>query len=433
MIIIKKPSVYEQDGEAYLSADIIITEKAIDKWVQKVSTILRSLNTGIEAYPGLYKRQALPFRLWYSVEYKYSQYLCYERGDAFLVALLYFAMITGEDIVVEEVVSEKLLYQLQYYIIPMLCNNEAGYSEIHILAETTNKPYQTQGAVGTGISCGIDSLSTVFLHMQENTPANHKLTHLTIFNTGAYNYFPSYLTGAPLNEWNDEAYKEYEIKRQKGQSIGEKLGLDFVGVNSNLSDLYQGMFLLSHTYRNCSAVLALQGLWRYYYYSSAGDGRDFFKPSLHNGTGSYDILILQCLSTYSTYFYSGGMPYNRLEKTRFLIANSVAQQYLNVCEKSQNCGKCGKCMRTMTALDLFGCLNDFSEVFDNISEFEDKKWRAYCWILDNQKTDEFANQIYNYMEANCISFPIKSKLYHFVLPLRQFAVKFLNKIGILHG
>lgn len=433
MIIVKKPNMYEQNGETYLSAEIIIPKQATDKWVSKVTILGAVKGSGIEAYPELYKCQTTPFKLWYAVEQKYAQYLCHERGDAFLVALLYFAMLTGEDITSEADITEKLIYQLQHYIIPMLCNESTGYTEINIFAHTTSEPYQTMGAVGTGISCGIDSLSSVFLHMQANTPLKNKLTHLTLFNTGALNNFPAYLTGRPLDEWNIEAFKEFEIKRKEGQAVAEELGLDFVGVNSNLSDLYQGMFTFSHTYRNCSAALALQGLWGCYYYSSAGLGRDCLKPSLHNDTGLYDILILQCLSTYTMYFYSGGMPYNRLEKTRLLIDNGVAQKYLNVCEKSKNCGKCSKCRRTMTALDLLERLKDFYNVFDNISEFETKRWRAYCWVLDNKKHDEFACQIYDYMVLNNVSLPIKSKMYHFLLPLRQLTVKILKMLGIMHG
>ena len=51
--------------------------------------------------------------LWVSVEDKYSQYLCSERSDAFLIGLLPVAMRRGLDIVCEAPVSEKLLFQLR--------------------------------------------------------------------------------------------------------------------------------------------------------------------------------------------------------------------------------------------------------------------------------------------------------------------------------
>ena len=51
------------------------------------------------------------FQLWYEVEDRSEQTLCQERTDAFVVAVLYFAMVTGEDIEYE------VFYRMSYIII----------------------------------------------------------------------------------------------------------------------------------------------------------------------------------------------------------------------------------------------------------------------------------------------------------------------------
>lgn len=62
------------------------------------------------------------FQLWYEVEDRSEQILCQERTDAFVVAVLYFAMVTGEDIEYEGVLSNELYHNLNTNLIPMHCN-----------------------------------------------------------------------------------------------------------------------------------------------------------------------------------------------------------------------------------------------------------------------------------------------------------------------
>ena len=48
----------------------------------------------------------------FEVESKYADYLCEQRADAFVLGLLYFAMVNGYNIKCEAPMSEKLFYQL---------------------------------------------------------------------------------------------------------------------------------------------------------------------------------------------------------------------------------------------------------------------------------------------------------------------------------
>lgn len=46
--------------------------------------------------------------IWYGVDEKYSDYLCYERADAFLLGFLPYAMAFKHNIKVEGAISERL-------------------------------------------------------------------------------------------------------------------------------------------------------------------------------------------------------------------------------------------------------------------------------------------------------------------------------------
>ena len=71
--------------------------------------------------------------IWYEVDEKNSQYLCFERADAFLIAFLPYAMAFKYDIKVEGAVSEKLVYQIVNYYIPALGKYSKYYSGINLI------------------------------------------------------------------------------------------------------------------------------------------------------------------------------------------------------------------------------------------------------------------------------------------------------------
>ena len=53
-------------------------------------------------------------KLWYEVENKFEKYLCYERADCFLVAILLFAMEHKEDIkILGTPVTSKLFFNIK--------------------------------------------------------------------------------------------------------------------------------------------------------------------------------------------------------------------------------------------------------------------------------------------------------------------------------
>lgn len=337
--------------------------------------------------------------LWFAVLLEHKEYLCAERGDAFVVAMLWYAMITGSDIESVAPMSEKMVFHITRELIPALCTEENGYRRIKILGPTTDQPYTNISGVGTGMSCGVDSFYTLHEYTKEDTPKKYRLTHLSYFNMGAI-FHPNRVEDKeyPLKEFYEITDRMSEEKRENARQVAEQAGLPLVYVKSNLdSDYYRGAYGHTGVYRNCAMALSLQGLFSVYYNSSGG-WPGYFDLSLTEGSQHYEALLCTCLSTESLSFVLSDYV-TRIEKTSTIADDELAQKYLDVCFSFNNCGRCAKCTRTLVTLDIIGKVDQFGEAFD-IEYFKKHRADAYFKILkakDGDAKDDnavFAKDLY---------------------------------------
>ena len=292
--------------------------------------------------------------IWFSVAEKYSQYLCTERGDAFLIGLLPVAMRRGLDIVCESHVSERLLFQLRSTLLPLLSRYGKNVHEVKIDAPVASEPIANAGGVGAGISCGVDSLHIVKNHSGDEYPGL-KLTHLVLNNVGAFGE-----TGAS---------EQYQWTTDLAKRFCSEYGFELILTNSNIFDVVGLDFEQNHTYMNVFAVYCLQKLWKAFYYGSWGvdlqQGFSLTDNEQHD-CGAYDVLSLDVFSTEGLKIFSEGTAFGRYDKTAHIIDFEPAQKYLQVCVSGtgKNCGHCFKCKRTLLTLDALGALDKFRRVFD---------------------------------------------------------------------
>lgn len=402
---------------SYLKAEMSFDLGDENRWLESVRSF----------QPALYGRRisldldSRSFIMWYKVPIEYSCYLCTERSDAFIVACVYFAMVAGLDIQTEIPITSCLKYQLNEQIIPLLCNEKSGFKRIKIIGDVADEVDKKKKCVGTGISCGVDSFATILLGLKESLPKDNVITHLTVFNTGSLNFY-GYENIKSLEEWRNETESELEYHIKTGRQVAKEMGLNFISIDTNIPDLYQGCFLLSHTYRNLSCILATQKMWRYYYYASAGE--DVFNADIRVDTGNYDALILPNLSLSSLKFYVGGFELLRMDKIKMIANNPVVQKHLNVCSYGkENCGKCAKCRRTMLNLDLIGSLQYFKQAFPDVSYYKKYRWKLITTEVREAKKDNcFGYEMRQYIKQNNISLGWKSDLYHLTYPLRRFRI-----------
>lgn len=292
--------------------------------------------------------------LWFEVDSEFEDYLCYERADGFLVSLLPFAIINNFNIEVNGYVSERLLYQLKTYLLPVLSVNIPGFHNIDINADIDNTVLKSQNAVGTGLSCGIDSFYTVLKHL-DSSYENYNLTHVTFFNS---------MNSPHWKNFGEESSRDFINARISYISpVAKSLGLKLVTVDTNFDLFYKNMGLLETvTFRYCGIVLALQKLFKTYYWSSSTSISNF---KLSTVIPLFELFSLQCISNQNTTFYSTGGETTRLEKTKYLSDFEITYKYLNVCWLHlYNCSKCNKCHRTMMSLYSIGKLDLYNKVFD---------------------------------------------------------------------
>lgn len=354
--------------------------------------------------------------LWFSTTKEYGKYLCHERGDAFLVAMLLYAVNHNEDITLEVPVSERLYYTLSRHFTQALTTLFPGSRKVKIICDIASTPLSSEKAVGTGLSCGIDSFCTVTEHMDDACPPNYRLTHLTFFNVGA------------SGDYGGDYARELFHKRINAvKPCADELGLPLVTLDSNISEILDMNFVPSHTYRNVAGVLALQKLFSIYYYSSGYSLMQFACDS--SDTSHYDVYLLDMLSTENTKFYSSGEVYSRVEKTDIVAKNPLSYKYLNVCVTAEtNCSRCHKCQRTLTTLDILGKLKLYDNVFD-LTDYIDQRWKYFGNILLKHKTDLMLAEIYDVMPKYKYPTPIKSYLYVIIYK----PIKLILKLGAKHS
>ena len=345
------------------------------------------------------------YDMWFEVEKEYSKFLCDEREDAFLVAILPYAIKHELDIEVKGKISSKLHYQLDTCLIPLLCN-KFGKKRIQITADLDATTLSDENAVGTGISCGIDSFYTIL----KNTNLKEKefnITHLTFFNAGSNGKFGG-----------EETRNLYNKRKEYVRKYAEENKLEFVCVDTNMNEFLMMSHLATHTFRSLACVLALQKLFSKYYYASAGDDFDDTKIST-DSTAYYDILNVQCLSNENVQFYSDGVGVSRMQKIKDIANYPVTYKWLNVCiDEEKNCGHCPKCIRTQLELESIGKLNNYNEVFD-LEYFHKNRNKFLTEMLMQKRKNCYYKEIYDEYKKSNIKIPTSVYIITFIKRMLQ--------------
>lgn len=167
--------------------------------------------------------------------------------DAVIVSLLYYAIKYGLSYVSDFPVSEKLYYNLTKHVIPQLCvTNNLDDSKVQINMPLSKEVYHGEW-VGTGISLGVDSFTTIHEYNEECRLEKYKLTHLIHLKTGAHH--------GQLGYYNQQ--KEDELFSSENTRVREfckKHHYKLITVETNLHALicaeFGYGFDTTHTYRN---------------------------------------------------------------------------------------------------------------------------------------------------------------------------------------
>lgn len=340
--------------------------------------------------PGLNKE------IFFETEAQYGQYLTHEVADAFVVAALLPALVAGEDIEVSRVSSD-LAYHFDTltYLLGKVFDCKPIVLHAHEIVETGFAPQ----AVGSGFSGGVDSFCTYLRHTSEPCPDRMRITHLTLFNVGAYG-----------NDYANTA-NAFQEDLKRAREFAEYVGKPLVPLDSNFSSIYrhEKIYYYSLRINLClsSAVLALQKLFKIYYISS-GRTIDVLGLSSKDQT-RYEACLTQRLSNKNTSIFVAEHNLNRVRKTQDIAHNELARRFLYVCladifydhdgimfqkDNAPNCTECFKCLRTVSALDLLGALDGFSARFD-LAKWARLRDDYFVEVYLNRNNDLFMGEIWD--------------------------------------
>lgn len=348
--------------------------------------------------------------LWYRVDPAYGQYLCDDRADSFIVTFFSFAMTRGLDLRSEVPVSRTLWYQLTHHIMPQLVATSGDIGqEIRIIADTTSEVYDSSRAVGTGMSCGVDSFATLYEYTELCPLPEYRITHLTHFNVGAHHGQTGYFD-AELQR------KLYMNDVNMVREFCERYDYKLLAVDSNLTEVLDAFFGYvnfenSHTYRNVGVVLLLQKLFSMYYYSPAYN-LDQFVCKLEYDTARGEKYLLPNLGTENVRFFNSNKNWSRTDKLKQISKFPQSYDYLKVCVKSDtNCCKCVKCMRTIMGLHAIGKVDLYQKAFNPDQVRKQQEQLKTFMLCQVKKGDYFYTDIYREALANGMTFSWKSKAY----------------------
>ena len=238
-------------------------------------------------------------------------------------------------------------------------HNKDFYRPI-IRAKVASEPLPCANAVGTGISCGVDSLHAV-ANQTNLIFKNHNITHLTFNNVGSHGE-------------GKRASDLFAKRCERPIRFAKEYGFEIIVSDSNLMDIIKQVHFESHTYSSLFPVYCLQKLYSIYYYASAGFGYHEFRLD-ERDCGAYELLSLPLFSTNRLRIYSEGEGFSRMDKLKDIVRYKPSYKYLNVCLSSEdNCGKCEKCIRTLLGIDALGVLDKYKDVFDIEYYRKHKQW-----------------------------------------------------------
>lgn len=294
--------------------------------------------------------------LWFSLDGAHADLLS-TTADAALLGLLLPAMFAGEDIHIEGTLSERLYYHLSFGFQKLLLAHRPWLKQVQIFpARLESVMARPDAGVATGFSGGIDSFCVLADHFHGDVPASMKVTHLLFNNVGSH--------GGGGERLFLERYERL-------LPTARQMGLPFVRINSNLTQFYPKKlsWRQTHSFRNASVALLLQGGIRRYLYASTFDFPSITLSETQDSAYS-DMVTLPMLSTDRVDIFSMGSGYSRVGKTLRVADVPDSYRALDVCVNSHNdsgrtnCSRCWKCLRTLATFEAAGKLDHYSEVFD---------------------------------------------------------------------
>lgn len=353
--------------------------------------------------------------IWFAVKDENAGMLADDVYDAFALVPLYLGMYYKQDLYIHGLMSKRLCKNIMNYLQRILCDFSDDLSRIDVKVDGFGEVGGEQNLIGTGISCGVDSLSTIYDRYINESDPEYKINALFLFNCGT------------LGEYGEEANRRYFAQFEMNKAAADELGLTVYQVNSNLHAFTRRMG------RNAKAgyiaiwscIFSLAKAVKKYYVSSCFSyaqildfGRKFHDYDFAEFSESYSVPLFR---TEKLELVIDGCQYERCQKIERISGWDIARKYLNVCNiEVHNCSECDKCLTTMIELEALGRLDDFAGLFDM------KKYRRHYFykkaltVYNHFRGEAAGNEAdpYDFLKSHGINLPSYFTARIYMLSLR---------------
>lgn len=334
--------------------------------------------------------------IWVAVKNENTDMLTTDSYNMFLLYPLYMAMYYKSDMHLHGTVSEQLYSNVNTYLQPIMCSFSDDLKCVNVSVDGFRETEGTHHLVGTGISGGVDCLSTIYTHYETEQYEENKINALFMTNFAT-----------DMDVTKRDLYRE-RCKAMK--RIADALSLPFYEVDCNF-DSFLALGDRCSYFALYSCAFALERALGKYYISSSlsyGEVLKWHDNSRNRDWSEFaDPYAIPLMESKGLKLISDGCQYSRSEKTEMISDWEVAQKYLYVCSGKKsivNCCECIKCKRTLLPLDAMGKLDSFSGVFDIEKYREHKKEYKYNLVLANGR-EVFATDNFEFCKRKGMDLP----------------------------
>lgn len=301
--------------------------------------------------------------IWVAVEDANADMLTDETYDAFVLVPLMLGIYYNQDVHIEGTVSPRLYHNIQHYLIPILSNFAGKKPKAKFSVAQVGKIDLPVGdIVGTGVSCGVDSLVTIYDNYVEEHNPEMRINGLFLFNCGTHGDFE-----------DSQSRKIWLDRSALNKHCADALGLPMYVMDTNFHAFTHKVGENKLGYLAIySCALAFQKVVRRYLtssnlsYNQIADSREIAQD--YDFAEFCESYMPHLVSTERFELVIDGCQYTRGEKVERISDWNIAQRYVNVCitpvEHGKNCSQCEKCMITLLPLEAIGKADAFNKAFN---------------------------------------------------------------------
>jgi len=347
--------------------------------------------------------------LWYETSSEFEDFISIENCNSFFIILFLYAFNKQEDIIFETPVSKKLHYGVENYLQEIFLLQNKNLKKINLKCDFVDNQYESKG-IATAMSLGVDSFDTLL----DRINSDDKITHLTIFNAGAFG-----------QNGGDVSRRYFNVMKNTVQDLSSELSLQLLWVDTNLNEILNIPFVETCVFRNISCALLFEKKIGIYYYSTAVPFENM--NVCRKSPEDQELVRSYALSTESLDIRLSGLFRTRVEKTKGISNYDVTNKYLNVCivtsdyknvketsGKIENCSRCYKCIRTMVTLDVIGELTNYGEVFD-LELYGNNREKYLAETLYHYYRSKELNSVQIKKQIHENKYTISFKVYYYLL------------------